>query len=114
MRNKPLCAEHTALRRYVPHPGRPGRPNRGPAGGGPGGHRDRGLRRAVLPLPPAPRPPGGVLVRPQAVQAAALEGRRLSVAYGERPALRDVSLAVAGGELLGLVGPHGSGKTTLR
>ncbi len=49
----------------------------------------------------------------QAVQAAALEVRRLSVAYGERPALRDVSLAVAVGELMGLVGPNGSGKTTL-
>jgi len=52
-------------------------------------------------------------VSAQAVQAAALEVRRLSVAYGERPALREVSLALAAGELLGLVGPNGSGKTTL-
>ena len=49
----------------------------------------------------------------QAVRTAALEVRRLSVAYGERVALRDVSLALADGELLGLVGPNGSGKTTL-
>ncbi len=43
----------------------------------------------------------------------ALEIRGLSVAYGARLALRDVSLSLPRGRLLGLVGPNGSGKTTL-
>ena len=44
---------------------------------------------------------------------AALDVRGLSVAYGARVALRDVSLSLPAGRLLGLVGPNGSGKTTL-
>jgi iron complex transport system ATP-binding protein len=46
-----------------------------------------------------------------------LEVRALTVAYlsGKRPliALRDLSIAINAGELLGLVGPNGCGKTTL-
>ncbi len=44
---------------------------------------------------------------------AALDVRGLTVAYGDRVALRDVSLVLPAGQLLGLVGPNGSGKTTL-
>jgi branched-chain amino acid transport system ATP-binding protein len=42
-----------------------------------------------------------------------LEIRHLSVAYGAAPALQDVSLDVADGELVCVVGPNGAGKTTL-
>jgi manganese/zinc/iron transport system ATP- binding protein len=44
---------------------------------------------------------------------AAIEVEDLTVAYGERPALWDVDLAVPSGTLLAIVGPNGAGKTTL-
>ncbi len=37
----------------------------------------------------------------------------LSVCYGQAPALTDVSLDVADGEYLGIIGPNGGGKSTL-
>ncbi|MGH7211848.1 MAG: ATP-binding cassette domain-containing protein, partial [Acetobacteraceae bacterium] len=43
----------------------------------------------------------------------ALELDRASVDLGGRPALVDASLAVAPGEVLGVVGANGAGKTTL-
>jgi iron complex transport system ATP-binding protein len=45
-------------------------------------------------------------------KGAALDVRGLTVAYGPRVALQDVSLSLPAGQLLGLVGPNGSGKTT--
>ena len=48
-----------------------------------------------------------------ATGVAALEVRGLTVAYGDRTVLRDVSLSLPSRRLLGLVGPNGSGKTTL-
>ncbi|MFM2068806.1 MAG: hypothetical protein RLZZ584_3715 [Pseudomonadota bacterium] len=42
-----------------------------------------------------------------------LEVTGLQVAYGQAPALWDVSLTLAGRELLCVVGPNGAGKTTL-
>jgi iron complex transport system ATP-binding protein len=44
---------------------------------------------------------------------AALEAEGLAFAYGARPVLSDVSIAVAPGELVGVIGPNGGGKTTL-
>lgn len=45
--------------------------------------------------------------------APALKIENLSVFYGSTPALQDVSLEVAEGEYLGIIGPNGGGKTTL-
>jgi ABC-2 type transport system ATP-binding protein len=42
-----------------------------------------------------------------------LEVRGVGKRYGEREALREVSFAVAAGELLAIIGPNGAGKTTL-
>ncbi len=43
----------------------------------------------------------------------AIEVEDLTVAYGDRPALWDVDLAVPSGTLMAIVGPNGAGKTTL-
>ena len=42
-----------------------------------------------------------------------IELRHASVGYGDRPVVRDVSLAVRRGEVVAVVGPNGSGKTTV-
>ena len=42
-----------------------------------------------------------------------LEAQALHVAYGDAPALWDISIAIGMGELVCVVGPNGAGKTTL-
>lgn len=42
-----------------------------------------------------------------------LDVQSLRVAYGQRVALKDVSLHVSAGEIFGVIGPNGAGKTTL-
>lgn len=44
--------------------------------------------------------------------AVLLELRNIRVAYGEFLAVDNVSLQLAGGDLLGMIGPNGAGKTT--
>jgi len=43
----------------------------------------------------------------------AIEFRHLNFSYGETPILRDISLSIPAGSSLAIVGPTGSGKTTL-
>jgi branched-chain amino acid transport system ATP-binding protein len=49
----------------------------------------------------------------RATEAAALDVRDISVAYGKVPAVRDVTLTVAPGTIVTVIGPNGAGKTTL-
>ena len=42
-----------------------------------------------------------------------LEVRNLSIAYGDAPAVWDVTLQVAAGEIVSVIGPNGAGKSTL-
>jgi phosphate transport system ATP-binding protein len=79
----------------------------------------------VAPVPPStnghsPHHQGGqnsrALQRMPRAQTAAVERMRteaLSIAYGEKPAVNEVSLSVRQGEVLALIGPSGCGKTTL-
>jgi lipopolysaccharide export system ATP-binding protein len=43
---------------------------------------------------------------------AVLEARNLAKFYGKRPVVKDISLSVKQGEIVGLLGPNGAGKTT--
>ena len=45
--------------------------------------------------------------------AAVLEARNLEKRFGDRVALRGVSLTAASGDLVAIIGPNGAGKTTL-
>jgi len=56
---------------------------------------------------PAPIAPNSPPVPPRELRATGLRKR-----YGKRTVVHDVSLSVAGGEVVGLLGPNGAGKTT--
>jgi len=58
------------------------------------------VQPASLPAPDRTRPP-------------AIAVRGLTRTFGDRPALRDVSVEVGAGETLAVLGPNGAGKTTL-
>jgi phosphate transport system ATP-binding protein len=73
-------------------------------------------RPAAGPVAPARNGLAGASTEPapsatSAVERMAIEG--VSLAYGERWVVRDVSLPVRQGEVLALIGASGSGKTTL-
>ena len=53
---------------------------------------------------------GAATLSPTAV--GVLEAQHLQRAYGKRQVVRDVSLTVRTGEVVGLLGPNGAGKTT--
>ncbi len=58
--------------------------------------------------PAAALPPGPRIV----ASNAGLEARRLGKRFKKRPVVRDVSLSVRRGVVVGLLGPNGAGKTT--
>ncbi len=58
--------------------------------------------------PAAALPPGPRIV----ANNTGLEARRLGKRFKKRPVVRDVSLSVQRGEVVGLLGPNGAGKTT--
>lgn len=64
---------------------------------------------AVVSLSPTP-PPTPRTALPDVAALAALD---LTVAYGERAIIRDVTVSIGAGERVALVGPNGAGKSTL-
>lgn len=56
--------------------------------------------------------PKDPVVRPTGLVVSRLEARGLQKSYGSRKVVKDVSLAVFKGEVVGLLGPNGAGKTT--
>jgi phosphate transport system ATP-binding protein len=77
----------------------------------------RNGRHVPLPSAPLGGPGRGAARRPSRASAAnAIERMRIesvSLAYGQRWVVRDVTLPVRQGEVLALIGASGSGKTTL-
>jgi phosphate transport system ATP-binding protein len=81
-----------------------------PAGNGPA------PAGAPAAAPPVAQPAGMAVRRAPRPTYAAVERMRteqLSVSYGAKPAVKEVSLTVQQGEVLALIGPSGCGKTTL-
>lgn len=72
-----------------------------------------GRMREVLDAVPSitDPPPGRLVVLPEV--RGAIEFRNLTFAYGERAVLDDVSVRIEAGRTVALVGPTGSGKSTL-
>jgi phosphate transport system ATP-binding protein len=69
-------------------------------------------RRATVALPPVERHPADSRgQRVPGVERMRLE--QLTVAYGEKEAVKGVDLPIRQGEVLALIGPSGCGKTTL-
>src|SRR5205085_7399718 len=80
---------------------------------GHGPRRSPRLRRRLMtlitePATSCPSDPGYRTPAPPAVEV-----RRVWRRFGQKQALRDVSLTVRRGEVLALLGPNGAGKTTL-
>ena len=53
------------------------------------------------------------MTTPTVMRGRLIEARDITKSFGQTPALRGASVAVAGGEILAIMGPSGSGKSTL-
>jgi lipopolysaccharide export system ATP-binding protein len=60
----------------------------------------------------APTPGAATLAAVPSPKASRLDASGLRKSYGARTVVKEVHLAVAGGEVVGLLGPNGAGKTT--
>lgn len=58
------------------------------------------------------QPPVGAAARPQSTRTSTLSASNLRKSYGSRTVVKDVSVEVLSGEVVGLLGPNGAGKTT--
>jgi lipopolysaccharide export system ATP-binding protein len=65
---------------------------------------------AAVPVGSDPKPAGAATAAP--LSPPRLEASGLRKSYGSRTVVKDVHVAVAGGEVVGLLGPNGAGKTT--